>query len=450
MSPATAVGETPTAATDRDLALDAYKGIAILAVILHHVSGFGLRQTVPGSDSYFLTVALNRFLLFCVPAFLFLTLFLLTRSLIRRPVSSVDFWRRRFPRILWPYLIWSLFYLLLNASLGVIRWDAFADPSRWFVWLAYGKASFHLYFLVIVLQIYVFLPDLTRAFQDSDALNAPREFRRVLALGAAALAFLGGAPFVPVTPRIVLRWIGWAALDLGIYLAVRALCAGIVRRAARNAASRSPAKASLSVAEETNPPDARIWLWLAFAFALQIAVYWIHRIAIRSPFPATLVLWYVMLTLTGVWAARNDAAFRRQWPRLKWPLGALSLAAFAIFLPAAMSFLGHRSEADPFYYASAYWAFTGLVPLYLLGACPGLVARLPRLGRLLAWIGSYSMELYLIHPALLSRAATLPVHGNAIELMLYIAALFVLLTAATLALAAGLRKTGLGVYLFGK
>jgi membrane-bound acyltransferase YfiQ involved in biofilm formation len=189
--------------------------------------------------------------------------------------------------------------------------------------------------------------------------------------------------------------------------------------------------------------------WFVIAFGLQVAAYGVHKVAIRSAYPATLLLWYLNLVVLGIWAARNEEAFRASWPQWKWPLGGLSLILFAAFFPVALRMVDQQ-PVNPFAYVALYWLYTGIAALFLLGLSFDVAGRFPKGSAGLAFLGSYSMELYLLHPALLSQVTRYPFHGSTLLLAVYEAVVFVALTSITLALAVALRKIGLGGILFGR
>jgi len=91
--------------------------------------------------------------------FFALTGFVLVYSAGDRPLSAGTFWRRRFPLIAVPYLAWSGIYTLfhifgpLHAHLTwtAILWD-----------VATGNSEYHLYFLVVSMQLYLVFPLLLR------------------------------------------------------------------------------------------------------------------------------------------------------------------------------------------------------------------------------------------------------------------------------------------------
>lgn len=142
---------------ERVTAVDVFRGLAITEVVLHHVSSFGLRQTTPGSLLHSALEVINRTLHFAVPGFLFLSAAVLTRSLLKSGVTPRYFWRR-LSRGGWPYLLWSLLYGVFMVAVGNRDAAALSDPGRWQFFLQYGKAAYHLYFLLVALETYLILP----------------------------------------------------------------------------------------------------------------------------------------------------------------------------------------------------------------------------------------------------------------------------------------------------
>lgn len=142
----------------RDPALEIFRGIAILEVVLHHITGAARVNAAPWTPSNWLYTYANRTLHFAVPAFLFLMGVLLARSMVGGKRSWRDFYQRRGEQTLVPYLVWSAAYA------GFALWQAKIDIAQflswqtWAHWLLWGKAWGHLYFLVLALQLYLILP----------------------------------------------------------------------------------------------------------------------------------------------------------------------------------------------------------------------------------------------------------------------------------------------------
>ncbi len=134
-------------------------------MLLHHVSAFATRKTDPASLSHFGYLVFNRTLHFAVPAFLFIMGALLTRTMISKRRTWRDFYTRRAQQTLVPYLLWSLIYAVFRVLTAQDAPDVLLDPGRWRVWLLWGKAYYHLYFLVIALQLYLVFPFLMGVLQ---------------------------------------------------------------------------------------------------------------------------------------------------------------------------------------------------------------------------------------------------------------------------------------------
>ncbi len=85
--------------------------------------------------------------------FLFLSAFVLAYS-ARLPLVARSFWRRRFPLVIAPYVVWSAIYVLADGDLR----SPSAVVARFCRDLLSGAARFHLYFLLLTFQLYVVFP----------------------------------------------------------------------------------------------------------------------------------------------------------------------------------------------------------------------------------------------------------------------------------------------------
>lgn len=125
--------------------------------------------------------------------FLFLSAFVLAYS-SRPPVVTRRFWRRRVPLVLAPYVVWSAIYVLADGDLT----SPLSVLARFSRDLLSGAAHFHLYFLLLTLQLYLIFPWL-RAW-----LGRRRHHGRVLAAALIwQLAFTSAIYFhLPVPPPL--------------------------------------------------------------------------------------------------------------------------------------------------------------------------------------------------------------------------------------------------------
>ncbi len=162
--------------------LDICRGIAILAVLFIHVSGHFLpvlhpakSHTPPGWAWYALAVP-NLDAQWAVPCFLMLSAFANSLSLTRTPDVS-RYARRRLQTAVLPYVLWSGVYIAINFALGTLHSLSVSHVVKL---LLTGTAEFHLYFFVLVIEMYVLLPLLLPLFQRRPAFWA-------VALGAVVL-----------------------------------------------------------------------------------------------------------------------------------------------------------------------------------------------------------------------------------------------------------------------
>lgn len=130
----------------RFIEIDIFKGICILAVIAIHMSGIiapGGKLSIYKLDDYFLYSIITRF---CVPGFILASGLVL--SLRGKTIKIKDFLKNRLCFIVIPYIFWSLFYSFFWTKLN-------GQPINPFKAIIYGTASYHLYFILIILQYYV-------------------------------------------------------------------------------------------------------------------------------------------------------------------------------------------------------------------------------------------------------------------------------------------------------
>lgn len=349
------------AAGPRLTAIDTFRGLTILEVVGHHATGMALRHATVGSTTHDLLLILNRTLHFAVPAFVFLSVVVLTRSLLKGFRPGRYFWRR-LTRGGWPYLLWSALYALWYVWTGQRAPETLTDPDRWRDWLLYGKASYHLYFLLVALEVYLLLP-----------LLLPLARRR---------------------PSITAALLGGLAVQLGLYL--------------------------------------------------------LNREVLRLPFPASTVLWYALPVSLGLAVGARLEDFQAWWRRRRPVLLPLLAVAYAAYLPVALAYV-RGTPVTPVVYSGLSWTYTALVALALLGLAYRLERGPQVLKRVVATLGTVSLPIYLLHPALLQalERAAAP-DGTPPELALRVAAygLIALLVPAVI----GRRLLGkrLGLLLFGR
>ncbi len=153
------VTETKRKSKPKLLELDIVRAVAILAVVLIHSTSDATVELPPGSGSQAMYLALNKLANFAVPVFILisgLVLFYRYQDDFGGK-QALQFYLRRVKQVLYPYLVWSAFYYLYN------QWIFYRDSLHWNTGefldlLPWADASYHLYFMVIIVQFYLLFP----------------------------------------------------------------------------------------------------------------------------------------------------------------------------------------------------------------------------------------------------------------------------------------------------
>jgi surface polysaccharide O-acyltransferase-like enzyme len=135
--------------------MDVIRAVSALSIIMIHVSGV---YTASSRSAYLI----NQLVRFAVPVFILISGLLLSVSGYEyNGVSGyLKFLSKRLKKIFIPYVLWSLIFILFNMrdDLSPIRTDPggfLADTGKK---LLYGSAHAHLYFIIIILQLYLLFP----------------------------------------------------------------------------------------------------------------------------------------------------------------------------------------------------------------------------------------------------------------------------------------------------
>jgi probable poly-beta-1,6-N-acetyl-D-glucosamine export protein len=164
---------------NRDLSFDAFKGLAIIAVIAIHAAEFGLRKQPSTGEWNFSLVAYQQLLFFAVPAFVFVAGYWMSQKTIVSLKEYKFFLARRLSRILIPYLLWSFVCIVFTA----IR-THHVDMGEIAITLLTGKTprSHYYWFFIMLSQMYILTPLLQQ-------LNN-RQYGLILAITLNVLAIL--------------------------------------------------------------------------------------------------------------------------------------------------------------------------------------------------------------------------------------------------------------------
>jgi len=140
---------------ERDSSFDAFRGLAIIAVVAIHAVDSAFLWRYPSTDTwnFFLLVTYRQLLNFAVPAFIFISGYWMSK----KPVKSLEdykiFLKRRLSRVLIPYFFWS-FILLGLAIVQTHHIDIYKIIFK----LMTGRATSIYFFIIVICQLYIITP----------------------------------------------------------------------------------------------------------------------------------------------------------------------------------------------------------------------------------------------------------------------------------------------------
>jgi len=133
---------------------DYLRVFGVISIVAIHSLGFFL--SVPGNDAFErLSVNLLRYGRF---VFMFVTGLVLFYNYYERELNTWRFYKRRLRFLVLPYGIWTAFYILLY-NWAYINWSQPAGfAAAWWQYFLNGNACYHLYYILVAIQFYFFLP----------------------------------------------------------------------------------------------------------------------------------------------------------------------------------------------------------------------------------------------------------------------------------------------------
>ncbi|MFZ5942952.1 MAG: acyltransferase [Bacillota bacterium] len=136
------------------------RALGAAAVILIHTSAEPVVALEKGSFLLVLFSVLNRAMQFAVPAFIFISGFVLTVAYQEKKLIFLPFLHKRLAAVLGPYIFWSIAYYLffIYAGFYTFSWNFFLKK------LFLGDMVYHLYFVALIVQFYFIFIILRLAF----------------------------------------------------------------------------------------------------------------------------------------------------------------------------------------------------------------------------------------------------------------------------------------------
>lgn len=147
-------GETANSSASRQLWADFVRNVGILLVILGHVSAIVVQRWRDVSYADWMAGNIyNVIARACVPL-----LFMVSGALLLPRQESIrDFYRKRFNRVIFPFLFWSVLYLVVKAK-GYAGADVLSVVKGITVTILVKPAEYHLWFMYELFGLYLITP----------------------------------------------------------------------------------------------------------------------------------------------------------------------------------------------------------------------------------------------------------------------------------------------------
>lgn len=150
--------------TDKLYELDYMRFIACFAVMIVHITATGVTGYIHGSFPHIIMLAINRSFKFTTPIFIFLSGVTSFYSYRKKEFKYIPFIIRRLEKVLVAYLVWCIIYYAAYMKLGFYSFDiSFFTES-----VLLGTMSYHLYFVIIIVQMYIVGPIFYKLLKGSN------------------------------------------------------------------------------------------------------------------------------------------------------------------------------------------------------------------------------------------------------------------------------------------
>lgn len=184
--------------------LDYMRVIACISVVLIHITAVGVVEYLPGSIHSKTMIFLNRSLQYATTLFIFLSGMTCFGSFEKYKGDFILFLKKRLTTIIYPYVAVCLIYYGAYVYLGYYSFD----PVFLLKGILTGTLCYHLYFIIILVQMYLLIPvfcKLFKTFSDEFILSV------VLAINIMTLRIS-----FPLSDRVFFKYMFFFAA--GIYV----------------------------------------------------------------------------------------------------------------------------------------------------------------------------------------------------------------------------------------
>jgi len=180
---------------DKLYELDYMRFIACLAVMAVHISATGVTEYIHGSFPYIVMLIINKGLKFTTPVFVFLSGVTSFYSYRKVEFKYFAFLKKRLSKVLVAYFIWCIIYYMVYIKLGI-----YTKNSSFIEKVLNGTMSYHLYFVIIITQMYIIGPLFYKLLKNSN--------KKVLILFITSIITLLCAEFIrfELSDRLFLKY----------------------------------------------------------------------------------------------------------------------------------------------------------------------------------------------------------------------------------------------------
>lgn len=183
---------------ERQTEIDILKALAIIGVILIHVTSNSFAPYPQKSVAWYGFILLDQIMRFSVPLFVALSGYTLAISDQRRHLNPKDFYLRRAFRIIPYYLAaTAIIYLYLHF---IPPWSQVQNPYPLWQIIFLGRADYHLYFIPMIFQLYLAFPFIIKIFN---------KWPKTILAGAAIVQTMVFATTTPLAQKLITLPFPW-------------------------------------------------------------------------------------------------------------------------------------------------------------------------------------------------------------------------------------------------
>ena len=149
---------------DKLFELDYIRVIACFAVIIVHITATGVTGYIHGSLPHIIMLLINRSFKFTTPIFIFLSGVTSFYSYRKKEFKYFPFIVKRLEKVLVAYFLWCIIYYETYIRLGYFM----RDINFFIENVKLGTMSYHLYFVIIIVQMYIVGPAFYKLLKNSN------------------------------------------------------------------------------------------------------------------------------------------------------------------------------------------------------------------------------------------------------------------------------------------